>query len=219
MIIKAAQETRGIRNNNPGNLRHGPKWQGLAKDQLDASFATFETPAWGIRALAVTLSTYFDKYGLDTVADIISRWAPESENNTRAYVAAVCQGMGVRYNERLDLHEYVHMMPLVEAIILHENGKQPYSRATIDEGLKRAGIIRKRNAAAEPVNLSAATAAGGTVALAAGAYSELKSVSTELRTHGTETGNGQLIVAGSVVSLVGLLALAVVLASKWRAKR
>jgi hypothetical protein len=33
----ASLEPRGIRLNNPGNLRHGDKWQGMVDDQPDRS--------------------------------------------------------------------------------------------------------------------------------------------------------------------------------------
>ena len=82
------KETRGIRNNNPGNIEKSKnnKWQGMAESQPDKRFITFTSPEWGIRAIARILINYKDKYDLDTVKKIISRWAPPSENNTGAYV-------------------------------------------------------------------------------------------------------------------------------------
>src|SRR5574337_876096 len=83
--------SRGIRNNNPGNIRKSSEpWRGLAaaKDQKDPAFFTFETPEWGIRAMAVILRTYQTKYGLRTIRAIIGRWAPSAENDTDAYVDA-----------------------------------------------------------------------------------------------------------------------------------
>jgi len=81
---------RGIRNNNPGNIRrNGDPWQGLAETQGDKEFFTFATPVYGIRALARTLITYQDRHGLRTIRQIISRWAPPVENDTESYVKAV----------------------------------------------------------------------------------------------------------------------------------
>ena len=69
--------TRGLRNNNPGNIRKSATaWQGLSPTQTDASFFQFISPEYGIRALATILGTYMKNYGLVTVSDIISRWAP-----------------------------------------------------------------------------------------------------------------------------------------------
>ena len=58
---------RGIRNNNPGNIRHGEKWEGLSDKQTDSSFCIFVSPEYGIRALAKVLLTYYKKYQLNTV--------------------------------------------------------------------------------------------------------------------------------------------------------
>lgn len=82
--------TRGIRNNNPANIRRGCNWKGLAKTQTDREFCQFDTMTWGVRALLVTLHTYVVKHHLHTVKEIITRWAPPSDgNNTEAYIKFV----------------------------------------------------------------------------------------------------------------------------------
>lgn len=81
---------RGIRNNNPANIRRGCNWKGLAKTQTDKEFCQFVTMTWGVRALLVTLRTYVVKHHLHTVREIITRWAPPSDgNNTEAYIKFV----------------------------------------------------------------------------------------------------------------------------------
>ncbi len=131
---------RGVRQNNPGNLRHGDHWQGMATDQPDPDFIKFVSPVWGIRALCRTLLTYSGRHGLRTVRTIISRWAPPNENNTDAYVAAVAKAVGVLDGEPIDLSRGDTMRLLVKAIIRHENGQQPYDDATIDDAMKKAGV-------------------------------------------------------------------------------
>lgn len=138
---------RGVRNNNPGNIRHGDPWQGLAKGQTDPAFATFQSAAYGIRALARTLITYQDRYGLNTVRGIITRWAPPVENDTEAYVQGVAEQVGVKPDAQIDVQTYMTLRPLVEAIIRHENGRGPlatantwYDDRTIDKGLALAGV-------------------------------------------------------------------------------
>lgn len=82
--------TRGIRNNNPANIRRGCNWKGLSKVQTDREFCQFVTMTWGVRALLVTLRTYVVKHHLHTVRAIITRWAPPSDgNNTEAYIKFV----------------------------------------------------------------------------------------------------------------------------------
>jgi hypothetical protein len=136
--------TRGIRNNNPGNIERGAPWQGLMepdrmtpRQAAETRFAVFRSPKWGIRAIARTLITYQDKHGLNTVRGIIDRWAPPVENDTAAYVAAVEAKAG---DGEIDVHDYATMNALVRAIVLHENGSQPYTDAQIDAGLVLAGI-------------------------------------------------------------------------------
>lgn len=133
---------RGLRNNNPGNIeRKSTKWQGMAEDQSsDPRFIVFKSPQYGIRAIAVTIMTYEHKYGLNTVAEIISRWAPPGENNTAAYIEAVSSSMGVKPDEVIDVDNAYIMVPLVKAIIKHENGSVPYSDDVIKEGVDLAGV-------------------------------------------------------------------------------
>ena len=87
--MKITKQTRGVRNNNFGNIcRSFPAWKGEIRvgDDLDHRFCVFSDWKYGIRALYKLLCTYITKYGLDNVPDIISRYAPPSENNTRSYM-------------------------------------------------------------------------------------------------------------------------------------
>ena len=75
--------TRGLRNNNPGNIDKGrDEWEGQELPGDDPRFCTFTSMAYGCRALIRTLMTYRMKHGLSTVREIINRWAPPVENNT-----------------------------------------------------------------------------------------------------------------------------------------
>ncbi|HBV8338224.1 structural protein [Citrobacter freundii] len=135
------QTPRGIRNNNPGNIRWGDDWKGLVpKDQrTDKSFCQFTTPEYGIRAMIIILRNYQRKYGLDTVSGIIKRWAPPNENNTQAYINSVAQATGVTPDQRIDTNDSRFMIKLLQAIIKHENGNQPYSFDTFDRAVELAG--------------------------------------------------------------------------------
>lgn len=132
--------TRGLNNCNPGNIRHGPAWQGLAKVQHDKDFATFVSDEMGIRAMAKTLLTYQDVHGLTTLAGIIARWAPPEENDTKAYTKAVCVSCLVKPDEDVDLHKPGNLHAVIVAIIRYEQGVQPYEAATINRGMALAGV-------------------------------------------------------------------------------
>lgn len=126
---------RGLRNNNPGNIRHGEKWQGMAVNQTDPEFVQFESLTWGIRALVVLLQTYRRKHRLTTVRGIITRWAPPSENDTEAYIRAVCDGW-VRPDEELPDERNTYLF-LAQRIARHENGPEAsrITKLAWDKGL------------------------------------------------------------------------------------
>jgi len=136
---KMTGQPRGIRNNNPGNIRrNSTKWQGLAAVQNDSAFFQFTAPDYGIRALARLLVNYQDVHGLNTIRGIISRYAPSSENNTTAYIDAVAAHVGASPDAPLDVRAVLPL--LIEAIIQHENGSQPYDVAVINNGIRLAGV-------------------------------------------------------------------------------
>lgn len=132
---------RGIRNNNPGNIRWGDDWKGLAPtaQRTDKSFCQFTSPEYGIRAMIIILRNYQRKYGLNTVSDIIKRWAPPNENNTQAYINSVAQATGVTPEQRIDTSDNRFMVKLLQAIIKHENGEQPYSFDVFVQAINLAG--------------------------------------------------------------------------------
>lgn len=131
---------RGIRNHNPGNIdRNATVWQGMAKDQSsDSRFIVFESPLYGIRALAKVLLTYYRKHKLTTPLEIIRRWAPPIENNTAAYARVVAYAMKVAPTAPINLEDPLTLEALVTAIIQHENGQQPYAATTINEAVQLA---------------------------------------------------------------------------------
>jgi hypothetical protein len=135
---QSAAPTRGIVNNNPGNIRKGATaWQG-AVSGTDPVFVTFDTPQSGIRAMAKVLLTYQRHHGLDTLAELIERWAPAAENDSFAYIDDVATRLGIDPDERLDLGNPALLAALCGAMIRHENGRQPYPAATLAAGVAAA---------------------------------------------------------------------------------
>ncbi|MDL2313304.1 structural protein P5 [Bacteroidales bacterium OttesenSCG-928-B11] len=112
---------RGLRNNNPLNIRHNAdKYQGEVAG-TDKSFKTFSTMAHGYRAAFVTLGTY-NARGWNTIEKIVSRWAPPNENNTRRYVASVERWSGVQRDKILTATDGADYMLIVAAMSYMENG-------------------------------------------------------------------------------------------------
>lgn len=132
--------TRGERNFNPGNLdRNSIKWQGMSPDQSgDERFIVFTSAEFGIRALACVLLSYSRKHGLNTVRGMINRWAPPNENDSGAYVDAVCRQCSVDPDDTVNPENDSCLEMLVRAIIKHENGRIMYDDATIAKGIEMA---------------------------------------------------------------------------------
>lgn len=124
--MKTFTPPRGIRNNNPGNIRKShDTWQGARQNGFDPAFVEFENPVFGLRALMKTLITYHVKYSLDTVQSIINRWAPPCENATDAYAHHVAKKLGVMREDRINLTDPKVLITLAKAIAVHENGTPP----------------------------------------------------------------------------------------------
>ena len=136
------KQSRGIRNNNPGNIDYNKNnnWLGqigIETSAINPRFAKFDTPENGIRALAKLLLNYQRLHGLKTVREIINRWAPPVEHITSAYVTACARALGVDQNEVINLSDRRLLKLLTIAIIKHENGYQPYSDAVVTDGVER----------------------------------------------------------------------------------
>lgn len=100
----------------------------------------FQSPIYGIRALARTLIQYQDEHGLRTIRQVVGRWAPSVENDTVAYTKAVFEDTGFAPDVVLNMHKYEHLKAVTLAIIKHENGQQPYTAAQVDKALVLAGV-------------------------------------------------------------------------------
>lgn len=128
----ANAKNRSFRNNNFGNLNFvGQEGATLeAKNSKgEARFARFNTPEEGMRALANQVSLYatgrskaagYQK--LETVSQIISKWAPPKENDTNGYIKAVSAKLGVKPTDKIDTSDQNVMTALIRAIATHEGG-------------------------------------------------------------------------------------------------
>nr|ELR5114948.1 structural protein [Providencia stuartii] len=128
---------RGERNNNPGNIDYNPanKWQGqLPHDpSIEKRFCRFVTAEYGIRAIYKLLQTYQRKYGLNSVAAIINKYAPPIENNTSGYINRAAADIGVGINDHINTTDKKTGIALATAIVSVELGYQPYSEATFEK--------------------------------------------------------------------------------------
>lgn len=117
-----ATTPRGIKNNNPLNIRHNSdSFQGEVRPGTDRAFKQFISPAYGYRAAFVTLGTYLSR-GKDTIEKIVRSWAPPNENNTEAYIASVEKFSGIKRDKVLTAKDGEDYVKIVTAMCRVENG-------------------------------------------------------------------------------------------------
>jgi hypothetical protein len=177
---------RGLRNNNPGDLRTGDNWQGMIGAD-SSGFIVFSDIVWGIRAMAKDLTTEINK-GNDTITALITEYAPPSENDTAAYIRAVSADTGLDPGLQLGTDPDT-LSGLIRAIMNRELGgnySAMVSDADIAQGVAMAGSPVSSFMQAVPVAVQAAV--------------------------NTVTGSGPATVNGSGVAIgVGVAAVAILL--------
>lgn len=135
--MASKQLPRGLRNRNPGNIRRSKvRYRDEVTPSRDPEFREFRTIEAGYRAMFVLLHTYRIKHGCTTLREMISRYAPPSENNTSAYVQRVASQSGIDPDTTLDTLDGEQMRPIVEAMSAVENGVATIA-TQVEEGWRR----------------------------------------------------------------------------------
>lgn len=125
---------RGLRNNNPGNLRlTSTLWAGEVKG-ADPDFKVFETPADGIRGINLSLLKKTAR-SLNTINQIIGSYAPPTENKTNLYTQSVIKDLGISGDVSLNLNNLDLRIRLINSIIKYENGYTPFSPDQIKQAI------------------------------------------------------------------------------------
>lgn len=126
--------SRGLDNNNPGNIRRSRvRYKGERVPSSDSEFRQFESVEWGYRAIFMLLYTYYLRHGCRTLRQMIDRYAPPSENPTSAYLRFVAERSGVTPDYVIDITNRALMIEIVSAISYFENGV-PAERAAVERG-------------------------------------------------------------------------------------
>lgn len=129
---------RGIRNNNPLNIRKGNNWKGERPNQSDKAFEEFTSMTYGIRAGFIIIRKYMSGYNgltekFNTIEKIIHRWAPPTENATQKYIDQVAKESGISPRLKLSFSDKKSMCAIVSAMIHVECG-QLVDMALIESG-------------------------------------------------------------------------------------
>lgn len=122
------KEPRGIRNNNPLNIRKGCNWYGERFPQVDRDFEEFQSMELGIRAAFVLLRNYITGFNgrsfkYNTIRKIIRRWAPPTENATQRYIDFVCKQVGKDQNEVIYFSDRTTIITMARAMAFVECGQ------------------------------------------------------------------------------------------------
>lgn len=129
---------RGIRNNNPLNIRKGNNWKGERPNQSDKAFEEYTSMTYGIRAGFIIIRKYMSGYNgltekFNTIEKIIRRWAPPTENATQKYIDQVAKESGISPRLKLSFSDKKSMCAIVSAMIHVECG-QLVDMALIESG-------------------------------------------------------------------------------------
>lgn len=134
---------RGLRNNNPLNIEKGDNWKGLRDFPTDKRFCEFQSMSYGFRAAFMILERYRVNYNLSTIDQIIRRWAPPTENDTKKYAEYVARKAGIDRQTwlpcpRMDNRPWIK---IVLAMASYENGVDCRKyRKECEEGFKLTRI-------------------------------------------------------------------------------
>ena len=118
---------RGIRNNNPLNIRKGNKWQGERENQTDPVFEEFISMEYGLRAGLKLMKNYIEgrtatRIKYNTISKLVSRWAPPIENATNSYIKFVADSVGINPLEVIDFKNKSLMVGICAAMVRVECG-------------------------------------------------------------------------------------------------
>lgn len=119
----STRQTRGLRNNNPLNIRKAQSWVGEVEESSDPDFEQFYEMKFGLRAAFIILRTYIKIHGCSNIELIINRWAPPIENNTKDYIDFVCRYTGLDRYQKIQFEDKEKMIKIVQAMAIVESDK------------------------------------------------------------------------------------------------
>ena len=153
-ILDAAEQIKIY--NNPGNVERSENWagslvdKGYGEDDRPNRFAIFDSPVMGVRALARDIRTKIKNMDGDLLK-IISKYAPDIENDTKGYKEFVSKQIGKK--DKVTLKD---LPKIVKAIIKFENEKEMEDYYLNDTSILDEGIILSQYNLPQNYNLSKA---------------------------------------------------------------
>lgn len=119
---------RGIRNNNPLNIRKGNNWKGERPNQTDKAFEEFVSIEWGIRAAFRLMRNHITGFSgtrppMNTLRKLIAVWAPMTENATGKYIDQVAAHVHMLPSDVIDAYNESQMVKIARAMAFVECGE------------------------------------------------------------------------------------------------
>ncbi|EIK6282358.1 hypothetical protein LKB39_000024 [Salmonella enterica] len=134
--VHAKGRTIADRFNNPANLRYAAGYE--TASTRSGKFAVFPSLDEGVLAAAKQLQIYGTK-GINNIHDIISKWAPSNENNTKAYIGHVVNATGRSEFEKLNLNDTRTLAKLITAMSVKEGAGSRLSEEKVTQIINNAG--------------------------------------------------------------------------------
>lgn len=124
--VNPGEEPRGIRNHNPGNVRASPAFKWMGQIGTDAKgFIINKDPVFGLRQIMVIFHNYQLHHNLRSTYQLITRWAPNTENDTADYARFMAGRLFVALNDPIDIRDV--WCRWTHGIVMYECGQDPYS--------------------------------------------------------------------------------------------
>ena len=135
--ISMSDDTIAARNNNPVNIRvSSDNWVGLANPRSKQGFFNFTDVRYCYRASAIIILKSYAARGVRTLSQVITTWAPPSENKTEKYIDFVVSKSGL---SRDAIITKSNISKLLYGMTIIESGKaQPLS--VIESGVALAQL-------------------------------------------------------------------------------
>lgn len=134
--ISPTANNRGIRNNNPGNVKFGPsQWNGKIEEAQNTdskitdpnhsrfgqpTFEQFWTWPQGVRVMIYLVKKYINVHNANTIDTIINRWAQGGNENYKNYLS---QRSGKTRTQIIDSNDEPTIKSIVRSISNFENGQ------------------------------------------------------------------------------------------------
>ena len=141
-VIRAQQGLSiADRNLNPGNMR-------LTNDPyfgttgIASGYATFASPEFGLRGIALTADKYAKDPNVKTLKDFVEKYSPAADDNpnNKQYAKVLADSLGVDVDDEIDFSDDNVKRNLIPAITRFEGYKGPIDSNMVDKAIAASKV-------------------------------------------------------------------------------